>query len=55
MTSPSCHCDLFYLSLRAEGVAISEKQKSKIKDQNEEGFYILICHFDFLSLIFDIV
>jgi len=26
---------------------------SKIKGQNEEGFYILICHFDFLSLIFD--
>ena len=30
-------------------------KKSKIKGQNEEGFYILICHFDLLCLIFDIV
>jgi len=36
-------------------VAISGKQNSKIKVQNEEDFYILICHFDFLCLIFDIV
>jgi hypothetical protein len=32
-----------------------EKQNSKVKDQDEEGFYLLICHFDFLCLIFDIV
>jgi len=31
------------------------KNKSKVKEQNEEGFYSLICHFDFLCLIFDIV
>jgi hypothetical protein len=43
----------FLLSLRAEGVAISGKQNSKIKGQSEEGFYILICHFDFLCLIFN--
>jgi len=33
----------------------TEKQNSKIKGQNEEGFYILICHFDFLYLIFAFV
>ena len=43
----------FSLSLRAEGVAILGKQNSKIKGQREEGFYILICHFDFLCLIFN--
>jgi len=43
----------FLLSLRAEGAAISGKQNSKIKGQSEEGFYILICHFDFLCLIFN--
>jgi hypothetical protein len=36
-------------------VAIPAKQKSEIKDQNEEGFYILIYHFDFLCLSFDIL
>ena len=43
---------LFLLSLRAER---GNPKKAKLKNQNEEGFYILICHFDFLSLIFDIV
>jgi hypothetical protein len=38
--------------LRAER---GNPKKAKLKNQNEEGFYILICHFDFLSLIFDIV
>jgi len=32
------------------------ERKIKIKQpQDEEGFYLLICHFDFLCLIFDIV
>jgi len=43
----SCHCE--------RSAAIPGKQKSKVKDQNEEGFYILVCHFDFLCLIFNIV
>jgi len=36
-------------------MAIPAKQKSEIKEQNEEGFYILIYHFDFLYLSIDIV
>ena len=54
-----------YISLREIGVTSKKgknqnaewqsKNKSKVKEQNEEGFYSLICHFDFLCLIFDIV
>jgi len=48
LRAPSpCHCE--------RSVAIPGKQKSKVKDQNEEGFYILVCHFDFLCLTFNIV
>jgi hypothetical protein len=39
----------------SEGEAWQSRGKSKLKNQNEEGFYILICHFDFLCLIFNIV
>jgi len=34
---------------------IATNRKVKRKNQNEEGFCILICHFDFLYLIFNIV
>ena len=34
-------------------MAISGKAKLKNQRAKKEGFYILICHFDFLSLIFD--
>ena len=57
-----CHCEPFlfviaspfYLSLRAER---GNPRKAKLKNQrtNREGFYLLICHLNFLSLIFDIV
>jgi len=33
----------------------TEKQNSKIKGQNEEGFCFLNCNFDFLYLIFAFV
>jgi hypothetical protein len=44
--------NLFPLSFEGEGDKGGEVSK---QSQNEEGFYSLICHFDFLCLIFDIV
>jgi len=36
-------------------VVASRRRGNPLKSQDEEGFYILICHFDFLCLIFDIL
>jgi len=44
--------NLFPLSFEGEGDIGGEVSKHS---QDEEGFYILICHFDFLCLVFDIV
>jgi len=51
-----CHCEPKAWQSRESKTQKSKgKNKSEVKDQNEEGFYILVCHFDFLCLIFDIV
>ena len=44
--------NLFPLSFEGEGDIGGEVSKHS---QDEEGFYILICHFDFLCLVFNIV
>jgi len=38
-----------------EGGVPRKAENSKVEDQSEEAFYILICHFDFLCLIFELV
>ncbi len=40
---------------KIKGQSEEGKNKSKVKGQNDGGFYILICHFDLLCLIFNIV
>jgi len=44
----TCHCE-------PKAWQSQESRKAKLKDQNDEGFLLLNCNFNFLSLIFDFV